>query len=235
MSLLSQVVLLYMLIGLGVAGAIWLRTPAGPGWFQIAAALPFWPIYLTILLSRPDLSEGMASTASHPISDGMAAAIEQVDAELERALGSLDGWAEGVLARERHRIRELRHAWTGQAERIREIDCLLELPDYSLVSINGQSEEAKEMDSPELFERLEASCRARQSNIERLRQIRSKARAELMGTLAWVRELVSMIHLAKFTGAPASRAEELVAQIAAAVEGLSEVTWQDERHVAGST
>ena len=49
-----------------------------------------------------------------------------------------------------------------------------------------------------------------------------------MGTLAWVRELVSMIHLAKFTGAPASRADELVAQIAAAVEGLAEVTWRDE-------
>jgi hypothetical protein len=58
-----------------------------------------------------------------------------------------------------------------------------------------------------------------------------------MGTLAWVRELVSMIHLAKFTGAPASRAEELVAQIAAAVEGLSEVTWQEESSAsaAGNT
>ena len=51
---------------------------------------------------------------------------------------------------------------------------------------------------------------------------------DLLGTLAWVRELVSMIHLAKFTGAPASRAEELVAQIAAAVEGLSALTWQEE-------
>ena len=50
-----------------------------------------------------------------------------------------------------------------------------------------------------------------------------------MGTLAWVRELVSMIHLAKFTGAPASRAEELVAQIATAIEGISAVTWQDTR------
>ena len=36
-----------------------------------------------------------------------------------------------------------------------------------------------------------------------------------------------MIHLAKFTGAPPSRAEELVTQIAAAVEGLSAVTWQE--------
>ena len=42
-----------------------------------------------------------------------------------------------------------------------------------------------------------------------------------------MRELVSMIHLAKFTGAPASRAEELVAQIAAAIEGISAVTWQE--------
>jgi hypothetical protein len=33
-----------------------------------------------------------------------------------------------------------------------------------------------------------------------------------------------MIHLAKFSGAPASRAEELVSQIAAAVEGLSEAS-----------
>lgn len=51
---------------------------------------------------------------------------------------------------------------------------------------------------------------------------------ERIATLASVRELVSMIHLAKFTGEPASRADELVTQIAAAVEGLSEVaTWSE--------
>ena len=49
-----------------------------------------------------------------------------------------------------------------------------------------------------------------------------------MNTLAWVRELVTMIHLAKYTGAPASRAEELVMQIATSIEGLSEVAaWRD--------
>src|SRR5438445_13898031 len=35
------------------------------------------------------------------------------------------------------------------------------------------------------------------SNIERLRRLRQRAYDDLMGTLAWVRELVSMIHLAK--------------------------------------
>ena len=50
--------------------------------------------------------------------------------------------------------------------------------------------------------------------------------------MAWVREVVTMIHLARYGGAPASRAEELVAQIAAAVEGLSEVTeWSPEGEV----
>ncbi len=58
--------------------------------------------------------------------------------------------------------------------------------------------------------------------------MRERTYQDLIATLAWVRELVSMIHLAKFTGAPASRAEELVAQIAAAVEGVSAMTWQEE-------
>ena len=63
--------------------------------------------------------------------------------------------------------------------------------------------------------------------MERLHRVRNRAYQNLTGTLAWVRELVSMIHLAKFTGAPASRAEELVAQIAAAVEGVSAVTCEE--------
>ncbi|HEV8000289.1 MAG TPA: hypothetical protein VGP63_10445 [Planctomycetaceae bacterium] len=44
-----------------------------------------------------------------------------------------------------------------------------------------------------------------------------------------------MIHLAKFSGAPASRAEELVSQIAAAVEGLSEaLSWAGAEREAGA-
>jgi hypothetical protein len=59
---------------------------------------------------------------------------------------------------------------------------------------------------------------------DRLRELHGRMQDDLRGNLAWVRELVTLIHLAKYTGAPASRAEELVAQIAAAVEGLSEVS-----------
>jgi len=65
---------------------------------------------------------------------------------------------------------------------------------------------------------------AHRENLDRLRAVCQRLHDDLTGTLAWVRELVSMINLAKFTGAPASRAAELVAQIAAAVEGLSELS-----------
>jgi len=161
--------------------------------------------------------------------DEMTTAINQVDAELEAALGSLDGWAEDVLAREKNRIHELRTAWTAQSERIRDMDRLLALPEYQ-INGGGQAAAGAEL-SPAAAERLQRSQQVRRQNIERLRKVRQRAFEDLMGTLAWVRELVSMIHLAKFTGAPASRAEELVAQIAAAVEGLSELTWQDESPV----
>ena len=63
--------------------------------------------------------------------------------------------------------------------------------------------------------------RIRCENIVRLKEVRRQMYDDLMSSLAWVRELVTMIHLAKFTGAPASQALDLVRQIAAAVECLS--------------
>ena len=55
----------------------------------------------------------------------MAAAIADVERELDTALANLDGWAESALAREKGRIAELRAALSAQARRIREMDVLL--------------------------------------------------------------------------------------------------------------
>jgi hypothetical protein len=220
MTLFSQTLVLYLLTGVGVAGAVYLTdgsATAAERWFRVLTALPFWPLYVPILLTS---RRAAAEQEIRPPRDDMARVISQVDAELEAALGSLDGWAEDVLAREKDRIAELRAAWAAQAERIREMDRLLALPD-----------DAPPEPGP-LNDRLRHSYEARRQNLERLQRVRRRAHEDLMGSLAWVRELVSMIHLAKFTGAPAARAEELVAQIAAAVEGLSELTWQDDPSVA---
>jgi hypothetical protein len=233
MSLFGQTLVLYLVIGAGVAGAVYLAGPAGraPGrWFLVATAVVFWPLYLPVLLAPGRAGTGGPSLAGAAPHDDLAVAIGQVDAELEAALGSLDGWAEEVLVREKGRLRDLRTVWLSQAERIREMDRVLALPEYA-----GEwpAEQSQALSTAAACDRLRSSAQARRQNVERLRRLRRRAYDDLMGSLAWVRELVSMIHLAKFGGAPAARAEELVAQIAAAVEGLSELTWREEPTLPG--
>jgi hypothetical protein len=252
MALVGPTLVLYAVVGIGIAMAVYLseKQDASAGiLFRVAAAVPFWPLYVPILLSH---ARAPASSCAHSGDrhrhghgqgeiDDMSLAISQVDAELEAALNSLDGWAENVLAREEDRIRELQVAWIAQANRIREMDHLLShlplagmsplpvplpmpLPGSGTDRDTGMGKDPLQPIQNRLS-RSELVCR---QNIERLRHIRQQAYDDLMGSLAWVRELISMIHLAKFTGAPASRAEELVAQIAAAVEGLADVTWRED-------
>src|SRR5713101_9025187 len=117
----------------------------------MATAVPFWPLYLPILLAArrepPEDSPSQQPWDGFQIrpTDDMSAAIAQVDAELEGALSSLDGWAEDVLAREKDRIRELRDAWNAQADRVREMDRLLALPQYAPAVREPESDQNKTM------------------------------------------------------------------------------------------
>lgn len=214
--------LFYLLIGSCVSVAVFLQDEERSGserTFRIATALVFWPLYLPLLLEHSNTNGPSASTA--PVADSLAQAIEQVESELDAALGSLDGWAEEALADEGRRLHELRGAWRFQADRIRQLDGLLaavrtEGADPLAGDVTGKSASATD--------RRVRSDHARIENMRRLQELRGRLLDDLLGTLAWVRELVTMIHLAKFSGAPASRAEELVSQIAAAVEGLSEAS-----------
>lgn len=241
----TETILFYLLIGAGVAGAILLseeRVGNRERSFRAATALLFWPLYLPLLLSNQnslqDDSSPLAVTAAdeQQASDDITVAIEQVESELDAALGSLDGWAENVLSDEHDSFAALRAAWHLQAGRIRELDRLLDRPEFSPIETQGEHAAASGDDpvgissgSSPANDRCRRSERARQQNIERLRTLRERMHEDLLGTLSTVRELTTRIHLAKFSGAPPSRAEELVAQIAAAVEGLSEVTaWNDE-------
>jgi hypothetical protein len=220
----AETMIFYLLIGVGVAIAVFLsdarRSHLSPV-FQVATAVVFWPLYLPILLAAPRSEPNQRIESCQKDGDAMSVAIAQVEAELEMALASLDGWVEDILARETDRLRELSTAWRAQAVRIREMDHLLTRTEPAdqgaMPAVSGR----------DVSDRCRQSEQTRRANLARLRQVRNRAYEDLMGTLAWVRELVSMIHLAKFTGAPASKAEELVAQIAAAIEGISAVTWQD--------
>lgn len=220
----AATMIFYHLIGFGVATAVFLsdsRQGRLMPVFRLATAVVFWPLYVPILLSGSRPLAQPEAAPSQCDRDTMSQAIAQVEAELETALSSLDGWVEDVLAHEAGRFHELSTAWRSQAERIRAMDRLLAKSEPA----DGQA--APDVAGEGASDRYRQSEQTRRANLVRLREVRNQAFLDLMGTLAWVRELVSMIHLAKFTGAPASRAEELVAQIAAAIEGISAVTWQE--------
>ncbi|SRR5258708_7041112 len=230
---LTTTLLFYLLFGGAVAVAVNLTPDAdrsGPRWFRTFTSVVFWPLYLPALLQQPanpvaKSTEGGGSDGSPggdiAARDEIAAAIHQVESELDLALISLGGWSDAVLAREQHRFEELRLAWRAQADKIRDLDRILgQLVPTDMVA---NAPAAKPGD------RIASSQVARQSNISRLHALRDRLHADLLNTLAWVRELVTMIHLAKYTGAPASRAEELVMQIATSIEGLSEVAaWRGD-------
>jgi hypothetical protein len=218
----------YLLVGCGVAVAFYLaddRRSAQQRTVLIATAVLFWPLYLPLLLSRTGERPAAAMNEAEPPRDELAVAIAQVESELDGAFSSLDGWAENVLARERSRLNELRAALCAHADRIREMDALLARVGGGSDAGTGDYSEISNLKSS-ISDRCRQSEAARTQNLEKLAEVRRQSHADLMATLAWIRELVSMVHLAKFTGAPASRAEELVAQIAAAVEGISAVEGQ---------
>jgi hypothetical protein len=226
--LLAETAIFYLLLGATVAVAVYMRGHGGGRigiGLQMASACLFWPLFVPMLLSGP--TEDPAARNKMTVLDGarqdaLAAAIAQVETELDAALKGLDGWAEDVLNSEQHRLEELRVAWKSQADRIRKIDELLAEPSShtdSLAEVAADVESARQSEA------------TRRDNIRQLSTLRARMHAAGVGTLAWVRELVTMIHLAKFSGAPAARAEELVAQIAAAVQGLSEVSsWREPEH-----
>lgn len=227
---LNETLIFYLLIGVVTAVAVFLvdgRQNATRTGFLLVTSVLFWPLYLPLLLSArtaPDVAAAEPASKLQP--DEMASAIAQVERELDAALSSLDGWAEDALAGEGGRITELCHALAAQAQRIREMDDLLSRTEAAETNAYPKSP-SDDLPAHEALERWHKSQQARANNLNRLARVRRQAHADLMATLAWIRELVSMIHLAKFTGAPASRAGELVAQIAAAVEGVSAVAWQD--------
>jgi hypothetical protein len=226
--LLVETAIFYLLLGATVAVAVYMRDGGGLGFgFQLVAACLFWPLFVPALLSGSERDRAEQPPATRPEvaqRDALSAAIAQVEAELDAALDGLDGWAEDVLNSEHHRLEELKTAWKAQADRIRQLDRLLAEPasrNDSLAEVGADVERARH------------SEKVRRENIRQLIALRNQMHADLIGTLAWVRELVTMIHLAKFSGAPAARAEELVVQIAAAVQGLSEVSaWREQETMA---
>ena len=141
-------------------------------------------------------------------SDELTALIAQVERELEAALRSLEAEPLQTRLPKPSQLDELQSAWHQQAERIRELDTLLAQPTLAAAPAAAGGSTA---------ERVSQSGQSRQQNLRQLQALRQQMHDDLLATLDSVRELITRIHLTKFTGASATRTAELIAQIATTV------------------
>src|SRR5262245_55123586 len=170
---LATTMLFYLLVGTAIAGAILLRNDRatrGNRTFQAATALIFWPLYLPLLLQSATPNGATKNSPAKNAANDLSASnqeldrtIVQIEAELDGALGTLDGWSDSVLAREQNRIAELRAAWRQQATRVAELDRLLAEPAF-----------LADTASAEPSQRAAVSEAARRENVARLQSIRAK-------------------------------------------------------------
>jgi hypothetical protein len=129
----------------------------------------------------------------------------QVEEELAAALAGVERWAPAALARQRPRLEALCAAWADRVAHLRTLERMLSDPE------------------------------AAPPDRERWRRVGQRARSELLAVWAWVRELASMLRLARRSGAPAARAEELLGHLAAAAVGLSAAAPYADSPAAGGT
>src|SRR5437764_4448466 len=88
MTLLGSTLLIYFLIGAGIAVAVYVsdmaRTPVERG-FQTTTCILFWPLFLPLLLQQRPAHRAARSEPLAP-SDELARAIHQAETELHAAL-----------------------------------------------------------------------------------------------------------------------------------------------------
>lgn len=218
---LEQLFLLHLMAGAGVAVCVYLSCPerAGTRWFQTLAAIVFWPLFLPLLLAhRPQVESSSPPQPAPNSLDELDRAIAQVEEELTGVLPGLEGWGESIRERAEARFRELRANWTAQAGRVREMDQIMARTRNAQTQGEGLAES----------ERMRGSQEAIRQNLQRLEELRQRTLADLFGMLAQVRELVSLIHLARFSGALVTRAEDLLAQLGAVGREVSAAPWRQE-------
>lgn len=218
---IAETAVLYGIVGLAVASAMSLQTPAAGarrlGLFLAWAVL--WPFFAPVLfggaLDKPAPDQ---DDRPRPAGDPRIAAARD---QLLSALQGVDGVAKEVLTLEVARIQKLMSALAAMEGRLREMDALLEGPEFDLGRADAALQEiearAPAQDDPRL-----QSLRSRRRNIEQLRQMRERTAQDLERALLKMEEMRSQVLLLRFANRPETELVELVKEIAAAVEGLAE-------------
>jgi hypothetical protein len=222
MGTVTPTLVLYLIAGVAVAVAVYLsgddQRPS-QGLPSLILAVPLWPFFVPILLAGRSTPHGQSSPQSkRTAGDPLSASIDQVQTELDVALKTLGGWAPDVAEKHVGSVGLCGEAWATRYGDLEEMDRILSTLEASLPSAYSTNitPDSSHL-SRDPADLVKPRQEARRHNIQTLRELRGRAYEQLVDSLLRVRELISTIHLLRFTGASASRADELVC----AIEGIA--------------
>lgn len=190
-----EVLLFYVLIGLGVGWMAW-RSGRAPVW----AAVPFWPLFLPVDL--------------HEVAPAPPAETSPVGGALQRLRAALTGW-DPLPTGGNAALAAAERGLTALARRRAEVDLLLAQPGNDLAAAHAALAACTDADRP-IYE-------ARVRNLERLHAVQEASRADLARALAGVEDLTTRVHLARLRGDSTDDVARQLGDLAAAIDGVGEV------------
>ena len=224
-----ETIVLYSLVGLVVAAAFVVWQPIdslSKNVVLFGTHLLLWPIFAPVLLGRAVDASAHGDTShdrpSRISPDFDNAQISEVEKQLMEALDTVGGIAEELLGGELENIRRLSDSLATMDRRIAEMDALLGSDEFD----RQQAERTLKrlLDDPDIAEdddRIE-SVRARLRNIDRLMNMRDRARRDLDRAVLKMEEMISQILLLQFADQPEEEIAENIHEIASTIDGLSE-------------
>ncbi len=214
----TETAVIYVLLGLVVAVAMWLSGAHSIG--QGIVHLLAWPFFAPLLFGGAidDACDAPPPTPTPTVSDPRVKAAED---QLLRAIASLDGIAEEVLAPEIARVRGLTESLLGVETRLSEMDLLLAGDEFdadrALAALRALEERGLTDDDPRVL-----SIHSRLRNIERLRKMRDQSREDLERAAMKMEEMSAQVLVLRFADRPEAAMVDLIREVAATIEGVSE-------------
>jgi hypothetical protein len=213
--------IVYTILGLVVATAFELHREEALSLTVVGAFVmrtACWPFFAPMLLGAPEQRRA-APPHRHNAAPGRR--VDEAERSLLAALESLDGLAGDLFAPQRERICEMADSLRKMRERIAEMDALLASTEFDEARAE-QTLEAVLADGTDGRDERADSVRARLRNIGRLKKMRAALNADFERAILKLDEISSQMLLLKFADHPEQEVGELIGDIAATVEGLSE-------------
>lgn len=198
---LAELLTLYLLIGVGAAIVVALRSPSPRArWVDSALLVPFWPLYGPFVLSQRPPPTADAGEVGFLVA-------------LRRAAGT----PLSALLPDEQTARALARRLRVASDKLAEIEALLQRPEFDEQrAVNRRHELVTSGASASAL----ATAQSRLQNIQRLRRLRDRFARELLELQELLAQLTTQAEVVRLAGVPDSEAEDLVREIVCRVEGL---------------